>query len=157
MPRGRKRLRAGPGPPKRVNKHLISLASGYTQSAGSQLLFTATYPSLFGGLRWSFTFASTHATIQVEGHWAIVLVRDTEAVNALEQGAGSTLYRPEQHVLAFGSFFGGPNYTENHRSKGVSKTSRKMQEGDKVFMIWRQLTVNGTGLVGGAVQYFITT
>ena len=67
----------------------------------------------------------------------IVVVDDGEAANGPNLSSGSTLYEPEQNVLAFGRWFGSTTGASASGGvlEGTSKSMRKMKDGDSLRFI----------------------
>ena len=141
-----------------IAKDIISIGitnAGVTQRA--VVLKTTTFPCTLTGLRWSLSFLSVLTTGPAAQFWAIVINRDGETSNTLNTASAATLYAPEQNVLAWGHFFvvdadigQGPS---SQLTEGVTKTMRKLQEGDTLDFITIG-TAGTANLVRGAVQFF---
>ena len=161
MSRPQKRQRTSA--PRPISKTLLFFNDTLTASQRSQTLTTNTFPCTITGLRWELS-SPIHADSGVSNsylNWAIVLVKEGNSPNALPSGvqtvAGS-LYNPEQNVLASGSGTLAPNVTGNYNTvwRGSTKTMRKMQVGDELFILYNiGATTNITDAVfGGTVQFF---
>ena len=139
-------------------KDIISIGitnAGTTQRA--TVLKTTTFPCTFTGLRWSLSFQSVLTSGPAAQFWAIVLNRDGETSNTLVTSDGSSLYTPEQNVLAWGHWHAtdadigqGPSIMKDI---GDTKTMRKLQEGDTMDFITIG-TAGTANLVRGAIQFF---
>ena len=85
--------------------------------------------------------------------WAIVLVRDGNTANSMTITNGSSFYKPEQNVLAFGVGPSGKDDSTPTVVYGNTKTMRKLLIGDTiVFLAKRQNTE--TTSYRGIIQLF---
>ncbi len=134
----------------------IGITNAGTVQRSTQLKVT-TFPCTLTGLRWSLSYQSVLVSGPAAQFWGIVLNREGETSNTLVTSDGSTLYSPEQNVLAWGHWQAtdadigqGPSVM---RSEGTTKTMRKLQEGDSIdFLIIG--TAGTANLVRGAIQFF---
>lgn len=133
----------------------VVLANVVASQQGVDLYAAASFPGTITGLRWSLTY--TAGTMTGYGHlrWAIVVVPQNTTASTLSVGNGSSMYDPEQMVLAFGSF--GSSVTgDSWGQEGQTKSMRKLKAGDKL-----QFIVFGTAsqpiTVSGTVQFFYKT
>lgn len=131
-----------------IDKKLISISKTNSTTQQSTDLITATFPCTITGLRWSFAMSGSSVI-----HWAIVILRDGETLDALGQGDASTLYNPEQNVMAFGVV--NALSTDHVHPEGSTKTMRKLQGGDKIVFVMD--CSSATGSVNGCVQLFCKT
>lgn len=142
-----------------IDKEIIvvndSSAAGIQENT---LLTTATFPCTITGIRWDFGVLAASAAANCL-FWAIVVVKDGDGVNTFATSDASSLYQPEQNVIAFGSGIinsssapGGPLVKA---WEGSTKSMRKLMAGDQLFF-----TYIGTGATAswcGAIQFFCKT
>ncbi len=141
-----------------IAKDIISIGitnAGVTQR--TQQLKLTTFPCTLTGLRWSLSFQSVLTSGPAAQFFCIVINREGETSNTINSASGSTLYAPEQNVLAWGHWQAtdadigqGPSVMIDI---GSTKTMRKLQEGDTLDF----LTIGTAGtanLVRGAIQFF---
>ena len=141
-----------------IDKRLISiLKAGVGSSQVSTTLYTTTFPGTVTGLRWSLGAVADAGTGVSVAHWAIVVVKDGLSASTMATSDGSTLYEPEQNVLAFGVLTCrdadsvAPTALQNFT--GETKTMRKLMGGDKLVFI----TIGNAASLGsfqGVVQFF---
>lgn len=116
-------------------------------------LITATFPCTAQGLRWDFTVTNGHAGAEI-GEWAIILLKESEAVGNIGIANQMDFYAPEQNVLAFGAISVGPNSGQDaiRHISGSTKTMRKLMAGDRLMF---QCKTNTDSLTyRGIVQFF---
>lgn len=115
----------------------------------------ATFPGTITGLRWSLGYSASGLTGYSQVRWAIVVVPQNTNASTLSIGSGTSMYDPEQMVLAFGSW-GTHGPADSWSSEGQTKSMRKLKARDKL-----QFIVYGTNLqpitVAGTVQFFYKT
>lgn len=138
-----------------IDKSLINVAHDLNTTQQSTVLTTATFPCTITGIRWALSLlgdASGPTTVR----WAIVLVKDGNSANTMASSDGSTLYEPEQNVLAFGvkqlqdlDQGAGPGAIS---WEGSTKTMRKLMGGDQLVLITIVSTTRGD--LSGVVQFF---
>jgi len=138
-----------------IDKSLVVVSQTLNTTQQSTDLVTATFPCTVTGIRWDGT-ASAASTAGVRGFWALVLVKDGNSANTMAVSDGSTLYEPEQNVLAFGHFQcydtdagTGPGGVH---IMGSTKTMRKLMGGDKLSLITIASATGGPFNMG--VQFF---
>lgn len=121
-------------------------------------LITATFPCTITGIRWSLgAFGNAGGPSQV--YWAIVLIKDGNAISNFATSDAASFYQPEQDVLAFG--FGhtadidaGAGNAQSHW-EGSTKTMRKLMGGDSLAVV---MISNGSlATFDGIVQFFCKT
>lgn len=142
-----------------IDKEIIVIndasATGVQEST---LLTTATFPCTITGIRWDFGVLAASAAANCL-FWAIVVVKDGDSVNNFATSDASSMYQPEQNVIAFGSGIinsssanGGPlvrSWT------GSTKSMRKLMAGDQLFFTY--IGQGATASWCGAVQFFCKT
>lgn len=124
-----------------------------TASQVNTVLTTATFPCTITGLRWVNSWASAHnARDQIA--WAIVLLKENESLGNLALGNGSTLYTPEQNVLAFGvDYIGAQTASAGFGDvEGSTKTMRKLMGGDRLVFVAKSIV--GQVDFQACVQFF---
>ena len=147
-----------------IDKSLIYINQDFGTSQTAVDLLTVTYPCTIVGLRWDMIIqqvATVGTMNHIPGAWAIVLQREGLTLDTLGLANGTTLYNPEQQVLAFGSaslyltqVAGDVVKNDKIHHSGATKTMRKMQGGDKLVLVCRS-NVSDTPLnIGGAIQFF---
>ncbi len=147
-----------------VNKELIN--SNLTAIVAAQqatTLRTMTFPATVTGLRWDLTMyrsagTTGNAALMV---WAIILLPENQNASTLSLTNAASLYQPEQHVLAFGSFAsdtvaaaGSPAHLVH--MAGSSKTMRKLRSGDRLQLIAFGTATEAHDLFG-TIQWFEKT
>lgn len=123
--------------------------------AGSQVatgLITAAYPCTATGIRWDLCAAQDAGSGTCSGTWAIIHLPDSNTASTISLTDTSTVYSPEQHVLAFGRWCIVAGSNTVHWN-GSTKTMRKLKVGDKVNFIALGVATNTTAL-RGAIQIF---
>jgi len=163
MSRPLKRRRVSAARP--ISKTLLFFSDTIGATDKSQTLLTATFPCTIVGLRWELdTLVTVGTADQIISHyinWAIVLVKEGNVLNTLPNGneqVASSLYNPEQNVLASGSSLitiGGFNMV-THPWKDSTKTMRKLQTGDRLMIVYSTGTSDALDNpeFGGSVQFF---
>lgn len=128
-----------------VNKPLIAGNTQASTALGSALNRAVTVT----GLRWSLY---VHDDLKSSIHWCIVLVREGTSVSTIATSDASTLYAPEQNVLAHGIL--GTGSTADHGFvEGSTKSMRKMLSGDQLFFVFKT-DANAMDVMRGIVQLF---
>lgn len=141
-----------------IDKKLVGVVQSLS-SAGqvSTTLMTATFPCTLVGLRWNLTGLQAHSTNNTLISWAIVIVRDGQAVSTQSISNGGDFYTPEQDVLTYGikyvSDLDAADSPVIQDWEGHTKTMRKLMGGDTVQLIGLCDQVDGAFL-RGIVQYF---
>lgn len=141
-----------------IDKSIVAIDHNYV-AANAQtqtVLITATFPCTITGLRWELDTDNGGATNAVVA-WAIVLLRENVTVDTLAFSDGTSLYNPEQNVLAWGisrptvsGSTAGPRVIHD---EGTTKTMRKLMVGDRLVFISKPSAV-WTGDLDGAIQFF---
>lgn len=157
-----RRAQARPQPVRRtkrpIDKQLISVSKTTTTSQSGSTLYTTTFPGTVVGLRWDLACVSL-TTSPFYLLWAIVVVHDGNTATTMSGSDGTDFYTPEQDVLAFGIMRGsntdgaGPI---TDKDMGMTKTMRKLKQGDVLQLINLNSVANGASLQG-IVQFFIKT
>ncbi len=142
-----------------IDKQLINVAGAALDATQDEVtLFTTTFPATITGLRWSMGFIQDAGTAETACKWAIIVARDQIAASALVLTSGSSMYQPEQNVLAYGSAISdlptAAGWTGATRFEGSTKTMRKLQTGDKILFIAKGEATN-TWAYDGTVQFFV--
>lgn len=138
-----------------IDKRVVAVVQAVTAVQSSTTLYTATVQSTLVGWRWELNF-DNNAAQNTHVAWALVHVREGDSANALTVANASTLYAPEQNVLAWGIC-----YLTKHdlgsgelcHVVGSTKTMRKMQGGDTMQLIAVGPAATDVNL-RGAVQWF---
>jgi len=166
MQRTRKRARTTPvviqtSTKRPIDKSLINVTK--TAIADNQVtttLATATFPGTVTGIRWSIAAIADNAGDNVL-YWCIVRVKDGIAVSTIATSDGSTLFEPEQEVLAFGVIpvqqgdaTAGP---VNHLVEGSTKSMRKLMGGDLLVFVVKGITGGNSTILRATIQFFTKT
>lgn len=159
--RKRARPESGSRRVRPIDKQLINVNAITGTTSTAITLQTTTFPCTITGLRWSIGFANKQTTGPVDISWAIVIVRDGNAANALSQTSGSSLYQPEQNVLAYGctEFQDAdlnPGGSGAAQFEGSTKTMRKLMGGD-VLQFLHLGSVAASADFMGTIQFFCKT
>lgn len=145
--------RAGKRP---TDKQLICISkSGVDGTQVSSTLYTASFPGTVTGLRWNVSAAQDAGTGNALIFWAIVKVPQGTTAGTLSISDASTLYSPENMVMAFG----GANCDPDGYGTlwdGATKGMRKLQAGDTLVWIAKGTATN-TCNVKGCIQFFYKT
>lgn len=117
----------------------------------------ATFPGTITGLRWDIMVQRTVTNATFSAYsWAIVVVPAGTATSTLSLGNDTSLYDPEQNVLAFGRGNSWDPLQDGTMFSGSTKSMRKLKAGDKlVFAIIG--TATHAHAVTGTVQFFYKT
>lgn len=140
-----------------IDKHVTAIAKATVSTTQlSTTLQTASFPCTVMGLRWQFEALANTTTNQVI-LWAIVVVRDGEAVNTMSATDAATFYAPEQNILAHGIILSPGSSTGNigYMVEGSIKTKRKLLSGDALVFIC--LSSAASSSLAGVVQHFCMT
>jgi len=121
-------------------------------------IFTSTFPGTITGIRWDLAFDQAGGTGRCFYTWAIVLLKDGQALDTLTTTNGDELYQPEQNCLVFGHGIiqNGINLGQTNQVAGSTKTMRKVMIGDNLAFLIKGATTNTVSVLG-AVQFFIKT
>ncbi len=138
-----------------IDKGLIMVNQSTSTSQVQSGLVGATFPCTVTGLRWSLAYSGSSAA-SAFGMWAIIIVRDGLSASTLSFTDESTLYAPEQDVLAFGVLRAadtdGGTGPGQILIEGTTKTMRKLMGGDAILFITK-MNANAGSIVG-CVQMF---
>lgn len=162
-----KRQRTNSAPARRAKRPIDKTLRNVSYTAiGSvqketELYPPATFPGTITGLRWDIAICRDGGTAPNRGFikWAIVVVpQGQNGANTIASSDTSTLYNPEQNVLAFGSFVSttSPTNAQPLLVTGSTKSMRKLKAGDKLSFIAIGSATETHSLVG-TVQFFIKT
>ena len=103
------------------------------------ILKTVTFPVTVTGMRWEFSVHTGSSDVPGFIHWAIVKVQEGDTANNLSTSDASTLYAPEENVLAFGTAAleprASPSGPSTREWSGSTKTMRKLKAGDTLQWI----------------------
>ncbi len=158
--RGTKRARtSGVRVARPIEKDLIVV--NQEGIAGTQVqvnLKVHAFPATIVGLRWSLSCIQDAGTALSQLTWAIVVLPDgNTTANNMSATNGSSMYQPEQQVLAFGNASGtGADLGGPTQFDGTTKTMRKLRSGDRIAFIALAEATN-TYKVFGTVQFFSKT
>lgn len=148
------------GSKRSIDKAIVVVNQTVTTSQVETTLHLAAFPGTITGLRWDLGIVSLVNTSSPNIAWAIVVARESLTASTLSLSNASTLYAPEQDVLAYGTTYsldndatGGP-FTQQFTDK--TKTMRKLQCGDKLLFIALSNVAGAAGIFGG-VQFFYKT
>ena len=141
-----------------VDKVFVNIVKGSLDGIQvATTLLTATFPCTVTGLRWDLSFITDSGSAPGQYAAVIIIVRDGITASALALGDGSTLYAPEQDVMAY---FSGVNQQTDIGSGaqyvGSTKTMRKLMGGDKLIFIAKGHATNTT-TIAGTIQFFCKT
>lgn len=128
-----------------IDKKLVNVFHGNPGTQVSTDLTTATFPCTITGLRWAIKNSGLNNV-----HWCIIVLRDGMTADTIATSDGSTLYNPEQDVLAF-----GVQKDDSMTAEGSTKTMRKLQGGDKIVFLSKAAASGGT--TSGIIQLFCKT
>lgn len=143
-----------------IQKHIHVINMTLQQATQSEnTILSTTFPCTLDGIRWfircrQISDAQVTSTIA----WAIVVCRNTEAPNTLQQSG--ELYVPQENVIAWGCFLlptngEHENYFIAQKCNGHTKTMRKLQTGDELIFIAYLTNELGDAIIYGAIQYFL--
>ena len=139
-----------------IDKKIVIVSkNGTAATQATTTLFTATFPCTLFGLRWNGAVMQNAGTGFADFKWVIVIVRDGQTISTLGVSDAADLYQPEQHVLAFGAGM-VDNNVEVMELSGSTKTMRKMQLGDTLVFVIRNIATD-TVNTRVAVQFFCKT
>ncbi len=143
------------GAKRPVDKILINvLHNNIDATQVTTVLVTATFPCTVTGLRWDLTLQQFAGVAFGTYAWVIAIVRDGLTIPTLAISDGSTLYKPEQDVLAFGHGMGAlAALGMLSKYNGSTKTMRKMMGGDRIIFILVGEATN-TASCEGCIQFF---
>jgi len=144
-----------------INKQLVNTnISTIVAAQQASVLETFTFPVTLTGLRWDLTVLRSAGTAGNLSRltWAIIMLPDSQSASTISLTNAGSMYQPEQHVLAYGTFIsdgvsaaGAAGHIRSF--SGSSKTMRKLQSGDIL-----ELIVFGTATeeheLFGTIQWF---
>lgn len=141
-----------------VDKQIIIVNAGGVDNAQTNTtLYTVTFPGTVTGLRWSLTDVNNVTGVTGTIYWAIVVTRESVAASAISFTDGSSMYQPEQNVLAAGAhpIWGGG--VSGWVSEGKTKAMRKLQKGDQLHFISKIDASDAVSIstLSGPIQFFI--
>ncbi len=140
-------------PRRPIDKFLVNVSKvGVDGTQVQTIIRTATTACTVTGLRWDLATSQQAATGAAKGRWAIVIVRDGLSAQTMAISDASSLYDPEQDVMAFGSWT-IDNNVESFHWVGDTKTMRKLRIGDAIIFIAVGVATN-TSNVEGVIQMF---
>jgi len=144
-----------------IDKKLINIVkSGVVGTqVFTNLVNGATYPGTITGLRWSLYVSNAAGGGAGYGRWAIVVLPAGSQLSNISIGDGSSMYDPEQMVLAFGTcakWASGTASSGGYLMEGQTKAMRKLKAGDSLVFIVLGTATNAFDIVG-TVQYFYKT
>ena len=160
----RKRARFS-GPSRPIDKSIIYINILGGTGGTSFDIITSTFPCTMTGLRWNIRAHADGTNTDVNTcNWAIVLVKDANQVGTLPSGrADRDFYKPEQNVLAHGTFIFTAEAIESGsdywgKDQGKTKTMRKMMAGDRIVLLARGTSQDQSNVrLAGSVQLFCKT
>ncbi len=155
-PLKRARTAGGARVQRPIDKELVVVAKATVATQVSTVLKTVTFPGTIVGLRWSMGAANDSGTLSTQLVWAIVVVQDGDAANALGLTDAGDFYTPEQNVLAFGSSVATGVDQTSVQIDGTTKTMRKLKQGDTLQFIALAEATN-TWMIHGVIQFFFKT
>ena len=144
--------------PNRVNKKLIAITDALVTSSTTDHtdLLTATFPCTVTGLRWSLSVFGLDPEDVTFIYWAVVVQRAGTTLDGLSFSNGGTFYPQEEEVMSFGVLGAGikaAGTTQASNTEGATRTMRKLQEGDKLVLVYYCSNDDG-GSLSGVIQYF---
>lgn len=139
-----------------IDKALINVIKATIDATQvSTTLATASNACTITGIRWMIAHAQDAGTGLCSLQWALVIVRDGNSANTINQSDAGSFYDPEQNCLVFAQSI-IDNNTETKIFEGNTKTMRKMLIGDKLVFIAKGAATN-TSTIRGTVQFFCKT
>ncbi len=148
------------GPKRQVEKiQTIYSATTVGTNQTDLTLMTVVDPVTVGGFIWEFDSSSQVDPAAGPGlsTWAIVINREGVTVGTLGIASGSAPYQPEENVIVAGCINVGeaaPATLTVIKTKGRSKTMRKLKGGDTVHMIQRGFVGTQSVTTCGVITYF---
>ncbi len=147
-----------------INKQLVNTNINTIVAAQqSTTLETFTFPVTLTGLRWDINVLRSAGTAGNLSRlvWAIIMLPDSQTASTISLTNAGSVYQPEQHVLAYGTFLSdgvsAAGAAAHSRSfNGSSKTMRKLQSGDKLELITFGTATEAHELFG-TIQWFEKT
>lgn len=143
-----------------IDKDLKMVLKDVSTAQQEQVLKTITFPGTLTGLRWSIAIDNGQSASGTNNRvqWAIIHNAQGCTTSAMSNTTGSTMYSPEQNVLAFGvcNLTDAGTGTTAHVFEGATKTQRKLKAGDQVSFIALGTQTSTNGIVG-CIQFFIKT
>lgn len=137
-----------------ISKSLVSIDHDMDPSQQQFELTSISYPCTIVGLRWDLAFSNGDNS-PTDCVWAIVRTGEGNNPNTISRDSQSTTYEPEQNVMAFGVLAAGRDKAVSNR--GDTKAMRKMQAGDKLWLVCKASGSGSTRRIGGVVQFFCKT
>lgn len=132
-----------------IDKQLLNYAGAWAVTQTNTTLYTATFPATITGLRWELNITNASTTTVYGAKWAIVRVKDGLSPSTI--GTNGTLYSPESEVMAAGTIQLAPARSELYN--GDTKTMRKLQNGDKLYLCTIADSTNITA--NTLIQFFV--
>ena len=135
-----------------IDKSLIVINKPTVSGAlGSTTLTTATTACTVTGIGWSLSSTLDGGTGTGTIYWAIVLLKEGETLGTFSSTDRATFYSPESNVLAYG--FGHNRGNTVNRWDSITKTQRKLMNGDKILFITVGENVN-TSEIYRVIRFF---
>ena len=161
MPLVGKRRRTGFTVKRPVDKKLTVIQkNSVAATQQTTVLIAPTAACTVVGFRWSFFVNGDGGTEGVphDYQWVIVHQRDGSTISTLSTSDASSLYSPEQDVLAFGVGQCRQDSTSvitdsSNQWNGISRASRRMMVGDQIVFVIDGIATE-TVRVKGCVQLF---
>lgn len=142
-----------------IDKQLKVININLTAAQVNTSLITATFPATVTGIRWDLSFDNATGTVDIAVVWVLVRVKDGNQPSNLSTTAGSSLYQPEQEVIAFGTSVlqnkTGTSGPAIMHIEGSTKSMRKLMGGDQIYFCTYANITGGTLI--GVVQFFDKT
>lgn len=144
-----------------IDKNLVNVVkTTIADNKHTSLLATATYPGTITGIRWSIACVADNGGDNMI-YWALVRVKEGIAVGTLATSDLSTLFEPEQEVLAFGiiSIVQGDSTagSATYNGEGSTKTMRKLMNGDQLFVVLQGTNGGASSTFRATFQFFQKT
>lgn len=138
-----------------IDKQLFYMkGTGLDSTQDDRDFFTVTYPCTITGIRWEFNFVQDAGTGIAEGAWVLTINRESgNNPNTISLTNQTTMYAPEQDVLAWGTW-AIDNNTQTVTTSGTTKTMRKLMTGDVIWVSLKGVDTNTTQYTG-ALQFFL--
>jgi len=142
-----------------IDKKLVNVQLNTLDSTQQEVDIypSANFPGTITGLRWTLMVQRTAGAAAFGQYaWAIIVVPAGTNASQLSLTSGSSMYDPEQMVLAFGRGLSGDALEEPVMFEGSTKSMRKLKAGDKLVFIAKGVATN-VHFVAGAIQFFYKT
>ncbi len=139
-----------------IDKALIVVSQNTVASSNKVTILqaAAVFPFTLTGLRWSLSIQNTNGASLTQLFWVIVVIPQGTTASNIAISDASTLYSPEQNVLAFGAAFTtAASGAQLITHIGSTKTMRKFKVGDTMEFLSVAEDTN-TWSVRGVVQFF---